>query len=539
MEPRSPLEPGGEVLRIVRTTPIEPRTAEQERELAQRLAAERPAVVLSASDLHMAAGRDPRTGNFPITENFYEDEAFARWLRTTADGLDGPALLVLNGDTFDFLRITSVPRTDAEITRWQAWLRRLEVDHPREQLAVNRTERRFGLKTHDYRTVWKLRLIAEGHPGFFGALAEWLGGGHTLLVVKGNHDVELHWPLVRQALRDLLVQHGAPVAAAQERVGFVEDGLAVGNVWIEHGHRFEAMTAVDGPPVLPGTEEIRLPIGSFINRYFINRIETLDPFLDNIRPVNHALVALLRRYPLSIVGTYFRAWKLVWKAIRPLRLNTPVILIFLGLMVPVLSLAVVAAAFMFPDFRHALQRLIPGRAWVERTVAALGIAFPLLLPYLAGAARQLWREVRRLFFPSRRDDEYVEGAREALRHAFPNGGGFERVYAVMGHTHDPRAVAVENAGTEAVYLNDGTWIAIWPQDRPDLVGRVVRSFVRFDRGDSGEYAHASLVWDDAAGAARDAAIMIPADDWNRRRVLREAELPAAGEVQIALPVVAR
>lgn len=512
---------------IVRPTRIEPRDARQEEALAAALAAEAYETVLVASDLHLGQGRDPRTRNFPITENFFEGEAFRRWLGV--HGRPGAAsLLLLNGDVFDFLRVTAVPRGEEEIVRWQARLRELGRDVDRGTLTVNRTERRFGLKTHDYRTVWKLGVMADGHRAFFAALAEWISGGNALLIVKGNHDVELHWPLVRLAVRDLLERNGAPAGAAQERVGFVDDGIAVGNVWFEHGHRHEPMTAVDGGPTLPGSpDEINLPTGSFVNRYFINNVETLDPFIDNIRPTNQALLALLRRYPLVILETYFRAWKFLAKAIGWRKPKGPVLLIGLGLIVPPVVAVLVIASFLFPDFRALLGRLIPGQAAVERVVAALGILTPVLMPYILGAVTEVSREVVRVFRNltgrSQEEDEYVHAAREAMAKAFGRTA-FRRLYAVFGHTHDPRAVAVGEGPREETYLNDGTWTAVWPRERPDLAGRVVRSFIRFDRDPStGEYVHTSLVWDDSAGQAREAVIMILAREWNQRRALAEAE----------------
>jgi hypothetical protein len=43
-----------------------------------------------------------------------------------------------------------------------------------------------------------------------------------------------------------------------------------------------------------------LPLGSFVNRYLLNRIEIAYPFLDNIRPTSNILAILLKRFPLAI-----------------------------------------------------------------------------------------------------------------------------------------------------------------------------------------------------------------------------------------------
>jgi len=46
---------------------------------------------------------------------------------------------------------------------------------------------------------------------------------------------------------------------------------------------------------------------------------------------------------------------------------------------------------------------------------------------------------------------------------------------------------------EVWYLNTGTWISNWREDRPDLSGRIIRTFVRFEFSD-GVYTHETLEW---------------------------------------------
>jgi hypothetical protein len=60
---------------------------------------------------------------------------------------------------------------------------------------------------------------------------------------------------------------------------------------------------VVGTPTLEGklSGQLRLPLGSFVNRYLLNRIEIAYPFLDNIRPTSNILAILLKeRFPLAI-----------------------------------------------------------------------------------------------------------------------------------------------------------------------------------------------------------------------------------------------
>ena len=64
-----------------------------------------PDLVLVVSDLHLGDGQDPVTGRYSKRENFFADRAFSAFLehhdpRSSSD----TALLVINGDAFDFLR---------------------------------------------------------------------------------------------------------------------------------------------------------------------------------------------------------------------------------------------------------------------------------------------------------------------------------------------------------------------------------------------------------------------------------------------------
>ncbi len=131
-----------------------------------------PRHVVVVSDLHLGVGHDPVTGTFPMTENFFADDTFAAFLGGAV--APGGALLVLNGDIVDFLRLCRPPRTPDDFDRWGAWLARLEEPDRARTLerTVSRVERVYGLRTDDYKCIWKLLLAVTGHPQFFQALAD-------------------------------------------------------------------------------------------------------------------------------------------------------------------------------------------------------------------------------------------------------------------------------------------------------------------------------------------------------------------------------
>src|SRR5690606_33350787 len=72
---------------------------------------------------------------------------------------------------------------------------------------LTENEKKYGLGTSAPVTVWKLHKIAEGHPLFFQALAWCVAHPqHEIVLLKGNHDIELLWPDVQQAFRASLAE---------------------------------------------------------------------------------------------------------------------------------------------------------------------------------------------------------------------------------------------------------------------------------------------------------------------------------------------
>jgi UDP-2,3-diacylglucosamine pyrophosphatase LpxH len=462
-----------------------------------------PPLVLVVSDLHLTEGRDAETGMYAARENFFAAGAFRRFLgHYIAQGDAGRgALLVLNGDTLDFVRLRRTPDGAADLA---AWKRRLPVEmHPLADRPVSRKERHFGFGTEAYKAVWKLVAATRGHPELFGALAEWVGAGGRVVLVKGNHDVEMHWPLLLTVLREELADRGAGAAAAA-RVDVSADGFRLGNVIVEHGHRFEAMTCVVGDVLLKGGTRLNLPLGSFINRYIINPLERLDPFLDNMKPSTQALLAVLRRRPVKIVATYFSAWRFLLRAVmvrkRWAAIGGPVLTVVAGLFLPWLTAGAILASQVWPQ----IITWIP--SWLRVPATVFGVSFPALLPYLIGVVRDLarqlgwWRTTNHLF----------KGARTVAREARREGATDERLYVVMGHTHEQEVRRLEDDGRD-LYVNTGTWIPLWPLDRADLAGRIYYSYAAFT-GDDGAYRHASLIWDDQAGAPRAAPLLDAAEE---------------------------
>jgi hypothetical protein len=83
------------------------------------------------------------------------------------------------------------------------------------------------------------------------------------------------------------------MSAWNQRVFFTDDGVTLANIWIEHGHRWEAMNAVAGSPALVDRRELRLPPSALASRYIVGFIEHLIAGASQV-PAGSPLARLMR-----------------------------------------------------------------------------------------------------------------------------------------------------------------------------------------------------------------------------------------------------
>ncbi len=257
------------------------------------------------SDLHLGEGIQSPELRYVPNEDFFYDKPFARFLETlkarsfgNPDGLR----LVLNGDTLDFLTVTSVP-SDEEAAARGFW--------------VSSFERKFGLNPTAKKSVYKLDRIVSGHREFFRALAAFVADGFRIEIVRGNHDLELYFPEVRNRFLDHLVHHDSRLSkeAVFERVCFHDwFYFEPGRVYIEHGNQYDPGNSVRYPfhPILPMKYRkkesdgiLDYPLGSIFVRFFYNRVRLLDPYSPRIVSFDHYL-AFIKRYNLFDVWKVYR-----------------------------------------------------------------------------------------------------------------------------------------------------------------------------------------------------------------------------------------
>ncbi|HIP73798.1 MAG TPA: hypothetical protein EYH05_20670 [Anaerolineae bacterium] len=284
---------------------------------------------LFVSDLHLSEGRDPQTGLIHRNEDFFEDNAFAQFVAYHAALSRNPEAsayyqkpwkLVINGDIFDFLQVVSLPAEGDELVKVTGASRY-------KDLSANVCK--FGLGTQSKEIVWKLNRIAAGHPLFFQALAWFLAQeGKELVCMKGNHDIELYWPAVQHRMKTLLTEayrewynhHDTecPLPVYDDMPAELDPNILRTAVhfppfhlyepdlfYAEHGCQYDPANAFanfDDPRLPDKPELLELPSGSLFVRYFFNRVESIHPFADNLKPISRYIFWLLQNAPAEIVN---------------------------------------------------------------------------------------------------------------------------------------------------------------------------------------------------------------------------------------------
>ena len=218
------------------------------------------------SDLHLSAGRVAE-GN-PL-EDFDSDLEFAGLLdqviaESERDGAD--VELIFNGDAFEMLQVPHVTDFDPV------------YEYPPKQYHSSSEED----------SVLKMALIIAGHRPFFEARARFLRVGpprRNVTFVKGNHDLNLHWPGVQASIRDAL---GAR-SGRHSLLSFEERCISRDNIYVEHGNQYaEAVDRVENmedPRDPKDALRLDLPLGSWFVMDVFNKVERDKYWIDGVKPI--------------------------------------------------------------------------------------------------------------------------------------------------------------------------------------------------------------------------------------------------------------
>ncbi len=486
--------------------------------------------LLVVSDLHLSEGLDLASGKFSRLEDFLFDDAFARFLRYHEEIRGQPRfggrpwLLIINGDLFDFLQVVSLPQ-EGRLLQAVRGLERLR------ELSIN--ERDYGLGTTAEESEWKLKQIARGHQRFFAVLGWFVARGNHIAVIKGNHDIELHWSqvqertvteIMRAYTREWLMLDDGPPVAPEEFQAHIHFYpwfyYEPGQVYVEHGGQYEAADHFRDylNPVLPeDPERIELPWGSLFVRYLFNKVEDVHPFADNIKPITRYLGWAFKKDPIGMIEILVtRGWiflRAFWNVMRKTVGSTFHSTRGQGPPVPH------GSAPLPPDVAEKIAALAQRRVdaawqdWIGSSVRGLLSLLMTLITVtfvvLAGltlTGGPSWMTVMYLgaatvaYFLRR-------GLKRSFAYLFENdyllhaAQGLERIlkpahmvhYIVLGHSHRAALERMELAW----YVNTGAWVPVYEEEGP-IEGREELTFFRLAQGYEG--TPELLRWDDAAGA---------------------------------------
>lgn len=167
-----------------------------------------------------------------------------------------PWRLVINGDMIDLVGLTMMPEETGCVTGL----------HPDDHT--------YGLGAQAHTALLKLERVLAYHHEVFRALARFVAEGHPLVVVIGNHDIELHFPEAQELFVESLVRL-ADLGSEDEqdemraRIAFhdwffLSEGLA----WIEHGHQYDPYCSFEDV-LEPATDEREIDpnVGALLLRY--------------------------------------------------------------------------------------------------------------------------------------------------------------------------------------------------------------------------------------------------------------------------------
>lgn len=222
------------------------------------------------SDLHLTdaePSRPFRKVRHPLwkkfkTKEFFIDQALVEFLSEIEIKANGnPVELILNGDIFDFDSVMALPVKPIYELHW--------------------IETRRGLFPKEDRSVFKMSVILEEHVVFIDALRAFIKKGHSLVIIPGNHDVELHF----QKVQDLFYKVLDLSEYDKQRVRFVKwFYISEGDTLVEHGHQQDPYCMCENPinPFLVDYNElrIRLPFGNVACRYIMNGMGLFNPHVE-------------------------------------------------------------------------------------------------------------------------------------------------------------------------------------------------------------------------------------------------------------------
>jgi UDP-2,3-diacylglucosamine pyrophosphatase LpxH len=482
--------------------------------------------LIVVSDLHLGRGKNDHTGRYYELEAFFYDEdfrLFCQWVVDDARKRSVLVRLIINGDAFDLLRIDRPPQTPE----------------------ATFVERQFGPFMTPGRAARDISEVLDGHAAFIEALAIVLAAGHEVVLLPGNHDIEIQWPPVRRQIERAVlgrvrerVALEAEVTAAGERLKFPPwFWYEPGRVWIEHGCQYDPenaftywlRTQLAEAPREVHESEYDMPLGNFFQRYLFNGFGAITFIVPSTRAhtryakwlfgnsphlISRVLLSHIRFWPQVIrrIAHSQKQAREVFRDAHERQLKTlaaeptagalgdklleidalkergaSVVEALSTLTRQVVRVLVVVVALAGLAFGlwfagfHAIAQLRGG--FMVKAMLFLLLDFAFLMAAIFGLGWGLFRTPQESSSPSRRAAQKIVEILDVPIVSF-------------GHTHDEVLWRLRRKGGGAAwYYNTGTWLAVFTHDVLVPRERVQFTFLRV-RGHEAEL----LYWSPGRGA---------------------------------------
>jgi UDP-2,3-diacylglucosamine pyrophosphatase LpxH len=261
------------------------------------------------SDLHLGRGKNRETGRYYELEAFFYDEdfrGFCEYLCEESERTGRPFRLILNGDTFDLLRLDRVP-----------------LPEDSEETATA-----FAPVLTPSRAAAETARVFEGHPQFLRGLAHVLGEGHPITMLPGNHDIEVQWEPVRDAIREGIRECFDDPEAADKALELLDFRPwfyhEPGRIWVEHGCQYDPENAFRYPlrgglvslPDAVHEAELDNPLGNFFQRYLYNAFGHITFIVPSTRANGRYLKWLAVNQPQLLLRIFQSHWRFWWQVLR-------------------------------------------------------------------------------------------------------------------------------------------------------------------------------------------------------------------------------
>ncbi|HEX5661580.1 MAG TPA: hypothetical protein VFX59_30530 [Polyangiales bacterium] len=411
---------------------------------------------------------------------------------------------------FDHYRTPSAPGRQWKLILAGDFLDLVGVSLAAEQVETPPTveELRCGLGSAPDHVVRKLNAIAARHPTVFAALARFLDAGNSLVFVRGNHDIELHWRRAQRAFVEAVAHHASTDIASRIEICpwfYAVDGL----FYVEHGHEFDPMCSY-GDPLLPvgltDSRRIRDTPFSVLLRNVARPTRGLSSASYGYVGMSAYAFLLLKlgvSGSLAIAVRYGRAcYRLVNETFqhalqRHVRRAEAKLKHFARRSgIDSARLAALRTVYVKPaveSLNYVVRSL-----YLDRIFAGLG-AFAIALFALIAWSWASATTVGLCALPALPLAAYaLIGRGTNTNPAAVMRSGAERIAAlfharwvIMGHTHDPMLVPVS---PDSSYVNLGSWGQDDPPDEQTGTHESSRTFMVIREGEG-----ALMRWDDTAG----------------------------------------